>query len=411
MKNRPLRAALALAISSALGVSSCSQPRPTQLVIRVNAEDDGAGWLGTVRVQLRNTRTGESLMQPFENPVAARAFPMEWGLFPTEASLGATLEVTAEGIAPMSGGAIASRQRALVNYVPGRVIRIDMVLYRACTEGVETSCRGAGVNGEELTCDRGRCVPARRSTGVALDRDGAVVSIADASSVDVPSLPDSSIDPVDASVPPIDARDASLPDGMDSGVVTDTGVALDTGVAPPDSGVCAPRVVINEVQLRNNAGADREYIELFNAGSCTANLHTWRLVAKRGVVTPTVYSFSGTDMLPPGGYLLVAHVNTNFVSAPPVPILRWFDLDLLDDRVGGLRLEGAAPTRPLVDAVGWMESEAMGAVDPMFVEVAPIGYIVAQQVSFARRANGADTMNNSVDFEPNSPQSPGAANP
>ena len=69
-----------------------------------------------------------------------------------------------------------------------------------------------------------------------------------------------------------------------------------------NKGLLVRDVVINEVMFNPLSGnADDEYIELFNKGTNSVDLSSWRFVA--GVD----FSFPANTLLPGGGYLVVAH--------------------------------------------------------------------------------------------------------
>lgn len=391
-------------ISAALACGSCSKPKPTQIIVRVEAEDDGVGWLGAVTVRIRGT-TENMVSQNYTATVRPQGFPMEWGLVPTAENSSSELEITAQGIARNSP-TVASVQRARARFVEGRVLRIDLFLFRACTPDREFVCRLASPMGSDQTCGLGgACVPALRADGVALDRDGGTIAFPDVVIGDVVQAPNDSgaseAGAIDSGV----AFDSGVPN--DSGVSVDTGVAFDSG-APLDSAVpCVPRVVINEVQLRNNAGTDREYVELFNVGACDADLSGWRLVTHQGMVTPTILTFSAGETLSRGAYLVAAHTTTAVMTASRV--IRWPDANRFSETAGAVRLERADGS--VADRVGWRVTADTTVLPVTFVEGSPVEFTGSVHVVLAREPNGQDTESNSGDFLPNASTSPGLPNP
>lgn len=186
--------------------------------------------------------------------------------------------------------------------------------------------------------------------------------------------------PDDLSPPPPDLADGGPPDLK----------AVDlAGVDLAGTG-CIDQVKVNEVQTAGSVAND-EWIELFNACTSPVNLSGSKLVYRSATNstpndTSTIAPLTGT--LAAGGYYLVA--NAGFGGAADIKPFAAGATGLAPTG-GAVGLRNALGT--LVDSVGW------GSANNPLVEGAASTAPNGGQ-SVARRPNGKDTNNNSVDLTP-----------
>ncbi|MDP3278145.1 MAG: lamin tail domain-containing protein [Deltaproteobacteria bacterium] len=218
-----------------------------------------------------------------------------------------------------------------------------------------------------------------------------------------PTAMDAGVDVADARA---DASDAS--DVAD--VRTDVADASDVPVPSDaaDSGGCVPQLVINELQSRGVAAGD-EFIEIFNAGRCAVNLEGWTVSyqSSSGTSAASVkWTGAAGQMLNAGQYGVIISGTVPAVPAGVVTLAMLTSIGMAD--TGGVGLFNMG-TR--VDSVTYQQTAGGIAAGHPMTENTPATSPAGMPVIIARRPNGADTNNNSVDFVGTATHSMGAANP
>ena len=155
---------------------------------------------------------------------------------------------------------------------------------------------------------------------------------------------------------------------------------------PAEAAPCAAMLVINEVQTAGAASADDEYVELYNAASCTITLDGYMLLYRSsdGVSDLLVWTAVPGQTMASGQFFVIG--GKDYPSAPdyqfPAQVA-------LGGDGGGL---GLLKDDDLVDSVAW------GDATNIYVESSAAPAPQAGK-SIGRLPDGKDTDNNSVDFK------------
>ncbi len=190
--------------------------------------------------------------------------------------------------------------------------------------------------------------------------------------------------------------DGAATGGM-GGQAGTAGKGGDADVDVPDTGPCESRLVINEVQTAGPAGVDDEFVELYNGGTCAADLTGIRLVYRSSsaeVDHSVVWSANDGVVVAPGATYVVG--GASFSSIPNSE----FPAGLALGASGGglaLRRDG-----DVVDQMGW--GDATNAFVNQRAATAP-----ATGLSVGRHPDGADHDDDFNDFTEGAP-TPGASN-
>jgi hypothetical protein len=224
--------------------------------------------------------------------------------------------------------------------------------------------------------------------------DAAEAQDANAASDDAGNAPDDApaTAPLDAS--PYDAGSATPPDAA---APVDAS-SQDAGIAN-DAGCTSAALVVNEVQTSGPGGAEDEWVELLNPGTCSVDVSGWELrhTSISGTSMATVATIAPATTIAGGGYGVIG--GTAYSASAPT--IAKFSTGVLADTGGGVGLYDASST--LVGSMGY----GSGATNP-FVR-GSAATVEGSGQSIARVPNGADTGNDSTDFKAATP-TPGAAN-
>ncbi|MBA3391841.1 MAG: tandem-95 repeat protein [Deltaproteobacteria bacterium] len=212
-------------------------------------------------------------------------------------------------------------------------------------------------------------------------------------------------------------------DGCSATCTVESG-AVCSGTAPT---TCA-KLVINEIEYDNIGTDSSEFIEIFNAGTASADLTNHAVVLANGGVSPAVQygriNLSGT--LAPGAYALICPANSTVGNCGsrlmPVGTTRFLFTGSTDqiqngasDAIGLFVIVGTTATP--VDVVSYEGTLATAQITGVvgtspFVEGTGIvtGEDNVIDVSVQRLPNARDTQNNNADFALRAP-TPGAPTP
>lgn len=194
--------------------------------------------------------------------------------------------------------------------------------------------------------------------------------------------------------PALDAgMEGGAPDaGMDGAVEGGADAAIsEAGTdAAMDTGGCVPRLVINEVAPRGPMGATDEFVELYNAGTCTVSLEGWQLrYSSASGSTPSVsWTGAATDSLPAGGYFLLTSMTTSYSALSNGRLTAGMA------ESGGVGLFSPAGTR--IDGVAYGSAVT---THPFIEGTMPAPGTSSMTPSIARIPNGNDTNTNATDFQ------------
>ena len=210
------------------------------------------------------------------------------------------------------------------------------------------------------------------------------------------------------------SSDTGVADGADSGVSTDSAIAdsgvtesgatdsgSDTGAtdtsgeAGADGGTC--HVVINEVLSGTSTTGTDEFVEIYNPCPTTLSVAGFKVVYRPFSSLPTSSDSSTlatlVGTLAPGGYLLIANKDGAFGKTPYVPDHTY--AGGLAQTGGGVGLRDASLT--LIDSVTWGDAVPTHPFTETKAK-APPTYTASPGTSIARKPNGVDTNDNSIDF-------------
>jgi hypothetical protein len=170
---------------------------------------------------------------------------------------------------------------------------------------------------------------------------------------------------------------------------------------PQPARAISSTVVISEFRTRGPAGANDEFIELFNLSLSPVDISGWEIRGSNseGTVTTRAIIANGVS-LNPFCHFLLTNSNTNGYSGR-VPGNQTYGVGITDD--GGIALVNSSGT--IIDQVGM----SSGAAFKEGSTLAPL--ITSINRSYERRPGGApgntqDTDNNENDFRPLSPSQP-----
>jgi hypothetical protein len=201
----------------------------------------------------------------------------------------------------------------------------------------------------------------------------------------------------------------------------DTGI-VDTGdTSPPDSGgdsggdsgtttLCTAGtpggLVINEVLYDPTDDATGEYIELYNKGGSPIGLGGWTLNAAKSSWAKQI-TFSETDEIPAGGYLVV-HDGGVTVSAGSAVAVANLDLGNAGTSGDAVRLDDCEGR--IIDTVIYGSNNTDSFVDDSGAVATSYAPKAKEGEAIRRDALGTDTDQSAVDFTVGAP-TPGAATP
>jgi hypothetical protein len=162
-------------------------------------------------------------------------------------------------------------------------------------------------------------------------------------------------------------------------------------------------VRINEFSTGVTGAATNEFVEIVNSGSGSADLSGWKLVYRSATGTSDTVLDTVPDgtSLAPGAFYLFGGAG---YTGPPVADQSFSQG--LAAAAGGLALRDSSGT--IVDSVGYGSTAANGFVEGSFAPAPPT--TAAPGSSDARKPDGHDTNNNSVDFAAVTPPTPRATN-
>lgn len=169
------------------------------------------------------------------------------------------------------------------------------------------------------------------------------------------------------------------------------------GSGGDDAGACAPRLVINELQTAGPNGVDDEFVELYNAGDCPADLTGTRLVYRSSSATldhGVTWDADDGVVLASGSRYVIG--GATFSLTPDSKFPNGFSLSASG---GGLAIRAGGE---VLDQLGW--GDATNEFVNQLAAVAP-----ASGMSIARHPDGHDTNDDMKDLTEGVP-TPGAAN-
>lgn len=244
-------------------------------------------------------------------------------------------------------------------------------------------------------------------------RDASVDALADAGDASLEaSPPDAAEEPGEAGAEAgaeagFDARpEASLDAGPEPAAEASVEPGPEAGPeAAVDVAGCNAHLVLNEFSPAGPLGADDEFVELYNTGTCTMSLEGWTLrYSSAGGSTPAT-RWTGTvgNLIAPGGYFLLAS-----------PTLATYAATRNGTFMTGLAATGGALGLYAPSATAPHDSVAYGSAastHPLAEGAMPApAPPSALMGSLARTPNGADSNVNASDFTARTMNSAGAAN-
>lgn len=195
----------------------------------------------------------------------------------------------------------------------------------------------------------------------------------------------------------------------------------DAGVDAGDAGAadaCTPLLVVNELKADGTSAAD-EFVELYNASSCTASLAGYQLYysSAAGSQPFLIWTGSAADTIDGKGYFLLC--GDGYTPPGGVPYARWQNLmspanGILSKSGGGVGLFAPGPVA--LDAVAYatLTTTTHPFIRPQKLPdggaATPAPNPPSGQ-SISRQPNGVTTDVNAADFKVTTTPTPGAANP
>jgi hypothetical protein len=171
------------------------------------------------------------------------------------------------------------------------------------------------------------------------------------------------------------------------------------------------QVVINEFQYDDTGTADdREFIELFNAGSAPVDIGNWTVGGRDPTTTNTTITIPAGTMIAPGGYYVIG--NTGVLNLNQTAAAGFLEND-------NETIELSSPSG-VVDALAYETNKGVAFAAPVSSQVGPgifgnnqgsdlAGTPLNASVSVGRFVDGRDTNNNGRDFGMR-PSTPGSSN-
>lgn len=172
------------------------------------------------------------------------------------------------------------------------------------------------------------------------------------------------------------------------------------------------QVVINEFAYDDGGTDDREFVELFNAGTTAVDIGNWKIGGRdTGATANPSATIAGGTMLAPGAYYVIA--NTGVLNVNQVVAINFLEND--QESIELLDATGA-----LVDAVAYEANKGIAFTSGFASQVGPgiwgnnqasdiAGTPLVPSNSLGRFVDGRDTGNNGRDFGMRV-ATPGAAN-
>jgi hypothetical protein len=188
---------------------------------------------------------------------------------------------------------------------------------------------------------------------------------------------------------------ATVPAAATSGPIS---VTVPAGTVSSGSTFTVSRVKVNEFSTGTTADGTDEFVELLNTGSAAADIGGCNLTYSDGSTETVLATLPAAQMLAAGGYYVFG--GNGYTGSSDQSFGQSIDLS---SAAGGLALTcGSGNT--VSDTVGW------GAAPSAYVEGTATAAPPADQ-SAARVPDGADTGDNSADFQLDTTPTPGAQNP
>ncbi|MGE0144536.1 MAG: lamin tail domain-containing protein [Planctomycetota bacterium] len=162
-------------------------------------------------------------------------------------------------------------------------------------------------------------------------------------------------------------------------------------------GLTSAQVVINEIQYDDSGTDDREYVELYNAGSGAVDISGWQLQSIDQVGPNVTYTVQAGTILAPGGYYVMgsgAVANVNQVLTGPSGGLWENDQETLE-------LRDASGTI-LFDFVAYETNKLLFARTAQWEGEGLWGNLTSTdgtETSWSRIVDGRDTNDNGRDFQ------------
>ena len=181
-------------------------------------------------------------------------------------------------------------------------------------------------------------------------------------------------------------------------------IPADHVVDAPIDAPCTGHVVINELSAYDLSGDSfDEFVEIYNAGTCTASIGAWTLRSRYAANEPAsvVWTAASSLSIRPGAYVVVG--GTNYTG----PVTSSFT----GSTTGGASAIAHDGAIGLFNASGAsVDSVAYDVTGGSLIERAPFPSANSPGQSLARRPNGNDTDDNANDFSVLVVPTPGAAN-
>lgn len=201
---------------------------------------------------------------------------------------------------------------------------------------------------------------------------------------------------------------ARFPDGNDTNdAQVDFALTIDVspGSINPAPSLCfasTGQIVINE--LAPAAGGDGEWVELFNGSGSAVDLEDWELQWGTSGFASS-YTFAAAQTLADGGYYVIGDVA--YAGASDAT----HDLSMGNASSSGDAVRLVNASGAIIDTVLYGPNNSDGWLADDCSEPTVLAATPSASESLARRADGQDTDDSSVDFAKAPAPTPGAANP
>jgi hypothetical protein len=166
------------------------------------------------------------------------------------------------------------------------------------------------------------------------------------------------------------------------------------------SGCGDKTIKINEFAVAGPNGANDEFIELFNSGTCAVKLDGWviKYSSKSGSSPSNRWTGTSSHSIDPGGFFLLA--SPDFSGSPDDMLMAGMSAD-----GGGIGIFSSDGSKTAIDSVAWKSATASNPMAEGDPTENP-----GMDSSVARNHDGDDSNDNATDFNATATPSPGQPN-